>query len=434
MQSNIEKENIFGVSKPVYDFTSKVLEELRPDFDEIDRVCEINSIKVLEAFRKNRLSETDFYMSTGYGYDDVGRDKLEAVYSTIFGTEDALVRPSLISGTNALYIALSALTRPYDEILSPVGSPYDTLEKVIGIKDTIGSLKENLVSFKKVDFIGDNGDEIDYDGIKNAINEHTKLVTIQRSKGYGDRPSISVEEIGELISFIKGIKSDIICMVDNCYGEFVDVIEPSDVGADVVVGSLIKNPGGFLALGGGYIAGRKDLIERCACRLSAPGLGKEVGANLGVLRDMFRGLFIAPNVVASAIKTSHFAMNVYDRLGFNATPLKRNKSDIIGSIELESGEAVISFCKAIQNYSPVDSHLSPEPYDMPGYADEVIMAAGAFVQGSSIELSADAPMREPFNVYLQGGVTFNHGKYAIIKTVQSLVDAGLIDEKTMKKK
>ncbi len=417
--------NFYGVSDEVLSLSNKVLDELYDEFAEVDRICEFNSIKVLEAFRKNKLAENHFYTSTGYGYDDDGRDNLERVYATIFKTEDALVRSSLISGTNALYIALSAMTRPYDEILSPVGSPYDTLEKVIGIKDTVGSLKENLVSFRKVDF---KDGKIDYDGIKEAINEKTKLITIQRSKGYGDRPSISVGEIGEIISFIKGIKSDVICMVDNCYGEFVDTIEPSEVGADLVVGSLIKNPGGFLSLGGGYIAGRKDLIERCACRISAPGLGKEVGANLGVLRDNFRGLFIAPNVVANALKTSIFAMNIYDRLGFKADPLKRNKSDIIGSITLGDRDGVVAFCKAIQNHSPVDSYLTPEPYAMPGYEDEVIMAAGAFVQGSSIELSADAPMREPYNVYLQGGVTFSSGKYAIMKTVQNLIDIGLIDK------
>ncbi len=427
----MERKNIYGVCSEVELLAKNILDELKDEFALIDEVCEYNSIKVLEAFRKNRLGENHFYMTTGYGYDDDGRDTLEKVYSTIFKTEDALVRPSLVSGTNALYVALSALTRPYDEILSPVGSPYDTLEKVIGIKETIGSLKENLVSFKKVDFIGE---QIDYDGIKKAINDNTKLATIQRSKGYGDRPSISVEQIGELISFIKSIKKDIICLVDNCYGEFVDVIEPSEVGADVVVGSLIKNPGGFISLGGGYIAGKKELIERCACRLSAPGLGKEVGANLGVLRDNYRGLFVAPNVVANAIKTSVFAMNIYDRLGFKVEPLKRNKSDIIGAITLGSREGVMAFCKAIQHHSPVDSYLTPEPYAMPGYEDEVIMAAGAFVQGSSIELSADAPMREPYNVYLQGGVTFTHGKYAIIKTVQSLIDIGMIDKEKMKRK
>ncbi len=424
------KHNYADIKEEVIKLGEIVLDETVAQMKEAETIAEYNEIKVLKAFNTCNVSERHFMETTGYGYNDDGRDTLELLFSTIFGTQDALVRPSLVSGTNALYIALSALTVPYDEILSPVGKPYDTLEKVIGSVETACSLKENLVRYRQVDF---KGDEIDFEKIKSSISDKTKLVIIQRSKGYDERPSLSVQQMGELMAFIKGIKSDIICLVDNCYGEFVDIVEPSEVGADVIVGSLIKNAGGFLAHGGGYIAGRKDLIERCANRLTAPGLGKEVGANHGLLRDMYRGLYIAPTVVLAAVKTAIFASGMFTKLGFTVNPPVRNNSDIITSIRLGSREGIVSFCESIQAASPIDSFVTPEPYAMPGYSDEVIMAAGTFIQGSSIELSADAPIREPYDVYLQGSITFTGGKYAIMKTISDMIEKDIIDRKKVRK-
>ena len=381
-------------------------------------------MKVIDAMQKNRVSETHFAATTGYGYNDAGRDTLEDVYATLFHGESALVRPQLISGTHALHIALSSNLRPGDELLSPVGKPYDTLEEVIGIRDSVGSLKEYGVTYRQVDLL-ENGD-FDFEGIRRAINEKTKLVTIQRSKGYQTRPTLSVERIGQLISFVKEIKPDVICMVDNCYGEFVERIEPLDVGADMMVGSLIKNPGGGLAPIGGYIVGRKDCIDRAAVRLTAPGLGKEVGASLGLNQSFFQGLFLAPTVVAGALKGAIFAANLYEKLGFPVVPNgTESRHDIIQAITFGKPEGVIAFCEGIQAAAPVDSYVTPEPWDMPGYDAPVIMAAGAFIQGASIELSADGPIKPPYAVYFQGGLTWYHAKLGILKSLQKVCDAGL---------
>jgi len=374
--------------------------------------------------QKNRVGSACFAATTGYGYDDMGRDTLERVYADTFHTEAALVRPQITCGTHALTVALSANLLPGDELISPVGRPYDTLEEVIGIRESTCSLKEYGVSYAQADLKEDGS--FDYDAIRAAVNEKTKLATIQRSKGYATRPTFSVSQIGELISFLKSVKPDIICMVDNCYGEFVETVEPSDVGADLVVGSLIKNPGGGLAPIGGYICGRKDLVERCAYRLSAPGLGQEVGANLGQMPAFYQGFFLAPTVVAGALKGAIFAANLYERMGFRVIPdSTQPRHDIIQAVELGSREAMVAFCKGIQSAAPVESYVDPTPWAMPGYEDEVIMAAGTFVQGSSIELSADGPIRPPYAVYFQGGLTWYHAKLGILLSVQKLVEAGL---------
>ena len=416
-------ENL-GISKEVLAYGKAVEESLKERFLEIDANAEYNQMKVIDAMQKNRVSETHFAATTGYGYNDAGRDTLEDVYATLFHGESALVRPQLISGTHALHIALSSNLRPGDELLSPVGKPYDTLEEVIGIRDSVGSLKEYGVTYRQVDLL-ENGD-FDFEGIRRAINEKTKLVTIQRSKGYQTRPTLSVERIGQLISFVKEIKPDVICMVDNCYGEFVERIEPLDVGADMMVGSLIKNPGGGLAPIGGYIVGRKDCIDRAAVRLTAPGLGKEVGASLGLNQSFFQGLFLAPTVVAGALKGAIFAANLYEKLGFPVVPNgTESRHDIIQAITFGKPEGVIAFCEGIQAAAPVDSYVTPEPWDMPGYDAPVIMAAGAFIQGASIELSADGPIKPPYAVYFQGGLTWYHAKLGILKSLQKVCDAGL---------
>ncbi len=414
-----------GISSAVYEYGEKAIEKLNKRFAEIDKIAEYNQAKVLAAMQKNRVSAACFAATTGYGYDDVGRDNLEKVYADVFHTEAALVRPQITCGTHALTVALSANLLPGDELLSPVGLPYDTLQEVIGIRESPCSLKEYGVSYRQVDLLDDGS--IDYDGIRDAINEKTKLVTIQRSKGYATRPTFSVAQIGELIRFVKSIKQDIICMVDNCYGEFVEMVEPSDVGADMVVGSLIKNPGGGLAPIGGYICGTLECVQRCAYRLSAPGLGQEVGANLGLMPALYQGFFLAPTVVAGAEKGAIFAANLYEPLGYRCVPnATESRHDIIQAVELKSEEAMIAFCKGIQAAAPVDSFATPMPWDMPGYNDKVIMAAGAFVQGSSIELSADGPIRPPYAVYFQGGLTWPHAKLGILMSLQKLVDAGII--------
>ena len=417
----------FGIKKDVIDFGKTVLGEIEDRFAKIDEVAEINQLKVIHAMQKNRVSENHLWGTTGYGYNDTGRDTLEAVYADIFEAEDALVRSQITCGTHALTIALSSILRPGDELLSPVGKPYDTLEGIIGIEgtDTKGSLREFGVSYRQVDLVGDS--EFDYAGIKNALNEKTKLVTIQRSKGYAMRKTLSVERIGELIRYIKSIKPDVICMVDNCYGEFVEPIEPSDVGADMIVGSLIKNPGGGLAPIGGYIAGTQKCVDRCAYRLSAPGLGQEVGANLGLMPSLYQGFFLAPNVVSGAVKGAVFTAAVYESLGFRVVPAaSEERHDIIQCVELKSPEGMLAFCKGIQSAAPVDSYVDPVPGDMPGYDSQVIMAAGAFVQGSSIELSADGPIRPPYAVYYQGGLTWYHAKLGVLLSLQKMLDAGLV--------
>ena len=418
--------NQLGVSDKVLRFGQEVLEGLTDQFRHIDQVAEFNQAKVIAAMQKNRVNATHFNLSTGYGYDDEGRDNLERVYADCFGAEAALVRPQITCGTHALALALGANLLPGDELLSPVGGPYDTLEEVIGIRPSPCSLKEYGVSYRQVDLLPDGG--FDYDGIRAAINEKTRLVTIQRSKGYATRPSYSVEEIGKLIAFCKECKPDVLCMVDNCYGEFVETQEPTNVGADMVVGSLIKNLGGGLAPTGGYICGRKSCIERCAYRLSAPGLGREVGANLGLLTSFYQGLFLAPTVVSSAVRGAVFAAGCYERLGFRVVPGSGEiRRDIIQAVELGSREAMVAFCKGIQSAAPVDSYVTPEPWAMPGYESEVIMAAGAFVQGASIELSADGPIRPPYAVYFQGGLTWFHAKLGILMSIQKLLDAGIIE-------
>ena len=414
-----------GVSPEVLALASEVEAGLKDRFEEIDRTAEYNQGKVLYAMQKNRVSEAHFTSTTGYGYNDIGRDTLEQVYADTFHTETALVRPQIVCGTQALALALASNLRPGDELMSPVGKPYDTLEEVIGIRDSVGSLKEYGVSYRQADLKPDGS--FDWDAIRAAIGPNTKLATIQRSKGYDSRPTLSVERIGELIHFLKSIKPDIICMVDNCYGEFVEKIEPSDVGADMTVGSLIKNPGGGLAPCGGYIAGRKDCVERAACRLTSPGLGKEVGASLGLNTQLYQGFFLAPTVTAGALKGAIFAANMYERLGFPVHPNgSEPRFDIIQSVECGSPEKLIAFCGGIQAAAPVDSYVVPEPWDMPGYDDKVIMAAGAFVQGSSIELSADGPLKPPYRVYFQGGLTWYHAKYGIMMSVQKMVEKGLI--------
>ena len=415
-----------GVSRKVLDFGAAVLESITPQFAHIDAVAEHNQSKVLQAMQENRLAAMHFNPSTGYGYDDDGRDNLERIYAHIFGAEAALVRPQITCGTHALALALAANLLPGDELLSPVGAPYDTLAGVIGTRPTPGSLAEYGVTYRQVELLPDGS--FDYDAIRAAIHEKTKLITIQRSKGYATRPSYSVAQLGELIAFCKQCKPDVICMVDNCYGEFVETDEPTNVGADMAVGSLIKNLGGGLAPTGGYICGRQDLIDRCAYRLTAPGLGREVGANLGVLPSFYQGLFLAPTVVSAAVKGAVFAAACYEKLGFRVVPSSgETRRDIIQAVELKSRAGMVAFCKGIQSAAPVDSYVTPEPWAMPGYEDEVIMAAGAFIQGASIELSADGPIREPYAVYFQGGLTWYHAKLGILMSLQNMLDAGLIE-------
>ena len=414
-----------GICDEVYDYCDNIIKSLHDRFEEIDKNAEYNQMKVIKAMQDNKVAEMHLSGTTGYGYNDDGRDTLEKIYSDIFKTEDALVRPQIICGTHALNVALSSNLRPGDELLSPVGKPYDTMDEIIGIRPSKGSLAEYGITYAQVDLLPDGG--FDYEGIKNAINERTKLVTIQRSKGYASRPTLSVERIGELISFIKSIKPDVICMVDNCYGEFVEEREPLDVGADMIVGSLIKNPGGGLAPCGGYIAGKKECVEQAAYRLSSPGLGKEVGATLGVNQSFYQGLFLSPVVVAGALKGAIFAANVYEKAGFVVRPDgSEPRYDIIQAVELGSADGLLAFCKGIQAAAPVDSFVTPEPWPMPGYDSDVIMAAGAFVQGSSIELSADGPIKEPYAVYFQGGLTWPHAKLGILMSLEYLVRAGIV--------
>ena len=414
-----------GISSEVYDFGHKIEESLKERFEKFDKTAEYNQMKVLLAMQKNKVSAECFGSSSGYGYDDIGRETLEKVYADTFHTEACLVRPQITCGTHALAIALFGNLRPGDELVSVAGKPYDTLEEVIGIRPSKGSLAEYGVSYSQVDLLEDGS--FDFENIPKAIHDNTKIVTIQRSKGYQTRPSFSVEQIGEVIAFVKKIKPDVICMVDNCYGEFVETIEPSDVGADMVVGSLIKNPGGGLAPIGGYIAGREDLIENCGYRLTSPGLGREVGASLGVMKDFYQGFFLAPTVTASALKGAIFAANIYEKLGYHVIPNgSESRHDIIQAVEFGKPEGVIAFCKGIQAAAPVDSHVTPEPWAMPGYDSDVIMAAGAFVQGSSIELSADGPIKPPYAVYFQGGLTWPHAKLGILMSLEYLVRDGIV--------
>ncbi len=414
-----------GICEEVFDFCSKIEESLKDRFEKIDQTAEMNQLKVLKAMQKNRVSAECFSGTSGYGYNDLGRDTLEKVYADCFCGEDALVRPQITCGTHALALALMSNLRPGDELLSPVGKPYDTLEEVIGIRPSKGSLAEYGITYAQVDLLADGS--FDYDGIKAAINERTKLVTIQRSKGYATRPTLSVEKIGELAKFVKSIKPEIIVMVDNCYGEFVEDREPLEVGADMIVGSLIKNPGGGLAPIGGYICGKKECVENAAYRLTSPGLGKEVGASLGILNSFYQGFFLSPTVTASALKGAIFAANIYEKLGYKVVPnATESRHDIIQAVEFQNKDAMIAFCEGIQAAAPVDSYVTPEPWAMPGYDSDVIMAAGAFVSGSSIELSADGPVKPPYAVYFQGGLTYPHAKFGIMMSLQKLYDAKLV--------
>lgn len=414
-----------GISKEVFDFGETILHGLKDRFEQIDQMAEYNQLKVMEAFQTNKVSAECFEGSTGYGYDDFGRETLEKVYATCFHGEDALVRPQITCGTHALALALMSNLRPGDELLSPVGKPYDTLEEIIGIRPSRGSLAEYGITYSQVDLL-ENGD-FDFEGIKNAINERTKMVTIQRSKGYATRPTLSIDRIEELIRFIKDIRPDLICMVDNCYGEFVEDREPLEVGADLMVGSLIKNLGGGLAPIGGYIVGKKECVEQASYRLTSPGLGKEVGATLGVNRMFYQGLFMSPTVVASALKSAIFAANAYEQLGFLVHPNgTESRHDIIQAVTFGKPEGLIGFCQGIQAAAPVDSYVSPQPWDMPGYDSKVIMAAGAFIQGSSIELSADGPLRSPYTAFFQGGLTWAHGKLGILMSIQKCKEQGVL--------
>lgn len=420
----------FNINDKVLKFSEEVLNDLKDRFKKIDEIAEYNQLKVLKAMQNNKIDAECFNSSTGYGYNDIGREKLESVYADTFHTEDALVRPQITCGTHALCLALMSNLRPNDELLSPVGKPYDTLEEVIGIRPSKGSLKEYGINYRQVDLKDDGS--FDFDKIKKAINEKTALITIQRSKGYALRPTLSVERIKELIDFIREIKQTVKIMVDNCYGEFTETIEPTDVGADMMVGSLIKNPGGGLASSGGYIAGTKECVENAAYRLTAPGLGKEVGSTFGVTRSFMQGFFLAPTVTASAVKAAVFGASLYEKLGFNCVPKgNEDRYDVIQAIELKSEKGMCAFSNGIQSASPVDSYVTPVPSDMPGYESKVIMAAGTFIQGASIEMSCDGPIREPYSIYYQGGLTWPSAKFGMISSLQKLVDANLVNIDTL---
>ncbi len=409
--------NALGISNDVLKFAEPILESLKE-----------RQLRIIKAFQDAHIGEASLKGTTGYGYDDIGRDGLEKVYSLYFHTEDALVRPQITCGTHALALALMSNLRPGQTLMSIAGKPYDTLEEVIGIRPSRGSLAEYGISYLQVDLLPD--DSFDFNKIRKALEEDTEhkihLVTIQRSKGYQTRHTFSVDQIGEAIRFVKTYRPDVLCMVDNCYGEFTEDKEPSDVGADMVVGSLIKNPGGGLAPIGGYIAGKKECVANAAVRLTSPGLGKEVGASLDILPQFFQGFFMGPIVTASALKGAIFAASAYENLGFSVLPgADEQRHDIIQAITFGSPEGVIAFCQGIQSASPVDSFVACEPAPMPGYDSDVIMAAGAFVSGSSIELSADGPIKPPYNVYFQGGLTWPHAKFGILKTLQNMKDRGL---------
>ena len=410
-----------GLSRAVWDRGEAVLAGLTEKFRAIDQVAEYNQAKVLSAMQAHRIGANHFAATTGYGYNDDGRERLECVYASVFHTEAALVRPQITCGTHALTVALSANLLPGDELLSPVGLPYDTLQEVIGIRPSPCSLAEYGVTYRQADLLPDGS--FDYDAIRAAIHPRTKLVTIQRSKGYATRPSFSVQQIGELIRFCKRVKPDIICMVDNCYGEFTELAEPTMLGADLAAGSLIKNPGGGLAPTGGYIAGRADLVERAAYRLTVPGIGGECGCTLGTNRQLYQGLFLAPHTTAQALKTAALCAAMLEKLGFDTEPGPQEpRYDIIQTVTLKTPENLKRFCRGIQAGSPVDSYVTPEPWQMPGYEDEVIMAAGAFIQGSSIELSADGPMRAPYRAFLQGGLTYESGRLGIMNAIAEMLE------------
>ncbi|WP_249869705.1 aminotransferase class I/II-fold pyridoxal phosphate-dependent enzyme [Oceanobacillus saliphilus] len=405
---------------------SQAESDCREQHQLVNTIVETNQKRVLDAFIKNRISDSHFQSTSGYGYDDLGREALEAVYADVFGGEDALVRPQIVSGTHAITTVLFGLLRPDDELIYITGKPYDTLEEVIGKRGSnTGSLRDFQIKYHEVALREDG--YVDYPQIKNSINEQTKVIGIQRSKGYDSRPSFTIDEIGEMVRFIKEINKDIIIFVDNCYGEFVEVKEPLHVGADIIAGSLIKNPGGGIVRAGGYIVGSHELINQCANRLTAPGLGKETGATLNMLQEMYQGFFLAPHIVGEALKGAILTARFLELTGFTTSPgYMEKRTDLIQSVTFEEADQMIAFCQAIQQNSPVNSYVTPYPSEMPGYEDKVIMAAGTFIQGASIELSADGPIREPYTAFVQGGLTYAHIKIALRESVKMLLERGFL--------
>ncbi|MCR4434283.1 MAG: methionine gamma-lyase family protein [Clostridiales bacterium] len=419
-------KNEFGISEAIIKIADITENEIEQIFDGIDSVKAYNQFKVIRSMQQNNVSDTHFSGTTGYGYDDRGREVLDAVYADVFKAEDALVRHQIVSGTHALALCLFGNLRPGQELLSITGKPYDTLEELIGIRgEGGGSLREFGVSYRQVDLLEDGS--IDFNGIKNSISDKTSVVLVQRSRGYGWRPSFKMDDMGKAIALVKRIKNDVVVLVDNCYGEFVETSEPTEAGADLIAGSLIKNPGGGLALTGGYVAGKKEFVAKAAYRLTTPGIGKKVGSSLGHNRPMFQGLFLAPHVVAESLKGAVFCAALMQKLGFETSPLPDEKrGDIIQAIKFNDPETLILFCQGIQKGSPVDAYVTPQPWDMPGYDSPVIMAAGTFIQGASIELSADAPIKPPYTAYMQGGLVYEHVKLGILISVQMMVDRGIL--------
>jgi len=410
----------FGVSKEIIELSEQVEDEIKEEFEKVDKIKEENSLKVLMAFQKYKISEMHLGSTTGYGYGDIGRDTIEQVFAEVLGAEDAVVRNQFISGTHALTVALFSMLRPGDTMLSINGKPYDTLDEVIGLVENKSSLKSYGVKYEQIDLIGD---DFDIPNIIERVKQgNVKLICMQRSRGYSLRKSLSLESIKNVIQEIRKVNKEAVIMIDNCYGEFTDTIEPTTLGADLIVGSLIKNLGGGISPNGAYIAGRKELVELAAERLTVPGQGKEIGPSLGINRQFLQGLFLAPQVVANALKTAIFASRMLEKLGYQVSPKYNEKrTDIVQLINFEDEQKLIKFCQGIQMGSPIDSNSIPEPWDMPGYTDQVIMAAGAFIQGSSIELSCDAPIRPPYTAFLQGGLTYEYGKFGVLKAISQIV-------------
>lgn len=417
----------FEVSEKTLDFVEKAENEVRKIFESLDEIMQYNQYKVLAAFQKNKVSDVHFAWNTGYGYNDMGREIIERVYADIFKTEAALVRPLIVSGTHALSLTLCGVLRPGDELIYVTGRPYDTLEEVIGIRgEGAGSLAEFGITYKQIELLK-NG-QIDLDAVKSAISHKTKMISIQRATGYSERPAISLDSIEKCAKLVKSINPDIVMMADNCYGEFLDIIEPTQIGIDIMAGSLIKNPGGGLALSGGYVVGRRDLIEKVSYRMTSPGIGDECGLMFGQTRSILQGLFVAPKTVNAALKGAVLCAKVFENLGYEVFPsYDAKRSDIIEAVKLNSEEALCAFAEGIQMAAPIDAHVTPLPWDMPGYEDKVIMAAGAFVQGSSIELSADGPIREPYTIYFQGGLTYEHSKFGVIKALDNMIRKQIIN-------
>ncbi|MBB6452832.1 cystathionine beta-lyase family protein involved in aluminum resistance [Salirhabdus euzebyi] len=408
------------------DIADRVEEKIAPYHQKVKKIVEHNQRKVLKAFQHNNVSDTHFNPTTGYGYDDLGREVLEKVYASVFQTEDALVRPQIISGTHAITLSLFGILRPGDELLYITGKPYDTLEEIVGVRgEGKGSLKDFHIGYDHVDLT--DGGSVNFEEVKEKMNERTKVIGIQRSKGYANRPSFFIKDIEKMIRFVKSINPSVIVFIDNCYGEFTEIDEPTSVGADIMAGSLIKNPGGGIAKTGGYIVGRADLIELCANRLTAPGLGKETGASLYSLQEMFQGFFLAPHVVGEALKGAIFTAGLLEEVGMDTNPSFDDlRTDLIQSVIFPDAQAMIAFCQAIQKASPINSHVTPYPSYMPGYEHDVIMAAGTFIQGASIELTADGPIRPPFTAFVQGGLTYEHVKVAILMALETLENKNLI--------